>query len=53
MMYSEVINNNLHEIIGNKNKYTNRYIKQLINKGYTEKQSIFILKCTAIYYDKF
>ena len=49
MVYSEVINNNLQNILPVKTEYRKSDIKLLMLKGYTEKQSQFIVKCTAIY----
>lgn len=50
MVYSDVVKNNLHKILKKKNKYTKTDVNTLINKGYSFKNAIFIVKCTAIYY---
>ena len=49
MVYSEVINNNLQNILPYKPEYRKSDIRRLTLKGYTINQAQFIVKCTAIY----
>ncbi len=62
MIYSDVINNNWHNLLPKKKKYTKRdldklYIESLFDKTlnngntFTENQARFIIVCTAIYHD--
>ncbi len=57
MIYSDVIDNNLHLIVKKKNKYTmhdvNKVYENLFleGKNYSVKQCKFIIVCTAIFHD--
>lgn len=53
MVYSDVVKNKYFEILGEKNKYTKKDVKKVLSTGrFTFKQALFIVKCTAMYFDK-
>ena len=49
MTYSDIINKGL--ILEKKNKYTKKDYDILLNKGYNENISSFIVICSAVYHD--
>lgn len=62
MVYNDVIHNKLHLILKKREKYTKRDLDKIIieslfnkhlNSGFTftEKQALFIVKCTAIFHN--